>query len=900
MDLSKYEFGCQRAFSHGLAIAKTLGHQVMEVEHVALAMMRAQLVELPAPVAEAVKRSLERHLAMAPKIYGSIKVEFGKRLDLALDQAEKAAGEDLVNEAHLWDVFVRFSSPIRNILATQGQPPKGSPVIKNPAKSERPGSVPPSASGKPDEVVDVESEVLEASAPTESDSGKNGDSADTKKTAKNPVSAKLRQWTIDLTAAAEQGDLDPVFGRDTEVRRAIEILGRKKKNNPLLLGEPGVGKSAIAEALATRLAKGQVPESMKGKRLLTLDLGGLLAGAKYRGEFESRLKDVIEAVRLSEGQIILFIDEIHMLIGAGNAEGGADAANLLKPALARGDIRCLGATTLDEFRRYIEKDPALERRFQPLQVEEPTRDAAVSILRGLKNRYEVHHGVRVADAALTAAVDMSIKYLHHRQLPDKAIDLLDEAASRLRLQIDSVPSIMDELRGEIEQTGMERQAIEARPENMAALATLDARLEKARQEYARIEAIWRGHQTVLEEMRSAEARRTELTSMLEDAKARGDFDFAARLQYGDLKQLETALTERQARLDGMRSEYPFLRQVVGAHEIAEVVAAWAKIPVTRLVEDEAQKLLAMEGVLGRRVFGQEEALKAVSKAVRRARVGVGDPSRPQGVFLFLGPTGVGKTEAAKALAEVLFGSEDRMVRIDMSEYMEQHSVARLIGSPPGYVGYGEGGELSEPVRMKPYSVVLLDEIEKAHPRVLDILLQVFEDGRLTDGKGRTVNFRNTLLILTSNLPVPQPMDGDKPEDAEREARQYLAQQLRPEFVNRIDEVVVFRKLGLKHFQMLAQRLVADLNKRLVERQLRVVLGSRLQAKIIDVARAENFGGRALRRAFQTMVVDAVGERILAFPEAHRGAWVIDLDAQGRLVWAEEMASNKYLPPAANG
>ena len=622
-----------------------------------------------------------------------------------------------------------------------------------------------------------------------------------------------------------------MVGRDAEVRRVLEILGRKKKNNPILIGEPGVGKSAIAEAIALRIADGSVPESMRGKRLLSLDLGALLAGAKYRGEFEDRLKGLLKGIEEHEGQIILFIDEIHMIVGAGNPEGAADAANLLKPALARGDIHCMGATTLDEFRKHIETDPALERRFQPLLVDEPSRDSAVSILRGIKSRYEIFHGVRIDDEALVAAVDMSIRYLTARKLPDKCIDLIDEAASRLRLQIDSVPAVLDQMRSQITQIEIEKKAIAGDTSAKAALSVLSVKLSRIKTEHASIEKVWMDHKALLEKLRQQEGKKQELQALFESSKSKSDFDLAARLQYAELPQIEKELIQTQSSLDAAQNKHPFLRQVVGAREIAEVVAIWSRIPVNKLLKDDARKLLEMEQRLGKRVFGQDAALRVLSNAVKRASVGVNDPRRPLGVFLFLGPTGVGKTETAKALAEELFDDEGKMIRIDMSEYVEQHNVARLIGAPPGYVGFGEGGELTEAVRRNPYSVVLFDEIEKAHPRVLDILLQVFEDGRLTDGKSQTVDFRHSLLVMTSNIPlnlISKP-DGSFGDDAVRKA---LSGSLRPEFVNRIDEIVVFRKLAVKHLERVISRMVEDLNSRLSERQFRVVIADSVKARLL--------------------------------------------------------------------
>jgi ATP-dependent Clp protease ATP-binding subunit ClpB len=899
MEVSRYEFACQKALHQGLQYARSLGHQLLEVEHVALALLRAEAVVLTDGVGDGLRRHLEHHLARAPRIYGSVKVEFGRRLDAALDAAEASALPKLVGELHLWEALRRQSTVIQTFLARAVQdddekrsgaaavrPEKGDRASRSPAKDKTSAATPAGPAA----------DARSASASASRSSAAAGAS---RKPETAQVSEKadkdLKQFTIDLTAMAERDELDPVIGRDSEVRRVLEILGRKKKNNPILIGEPGVGKSAVAEAIALRIADGGVPESMRGKRVLSLDLGAMLAGAKYRGEFEDRMKNLLRALEALKGRVILFIDEIHMIVGAGNQEGGADAANLLKPALARGELQCLGATTLDEFRKHFEKDAALERRFQPLMVEEPSKATTVAILRGIKPRYEIHHGVQIDDEALTAAVELSSQYLTSRKLPDKAIDLIDEAASRLRLQIDSVPAILDDLKGQIEQAEIERKAIGAGPGHQQALAQLGVRLEKAKSEYVKIEVIWRRHQALLNAMKAAEKKRQEAATLYETAKTQGDFDFAARLQYGEQPRLDQELARIREELASMQAAHSFLRQVVGAREVAEVVAVWARVPATKLLEDEALRLMEMETRLERRVYGQATALKKIAKAVRRSRVGIGDPKRPIGVFLFLGPTGVGKTETAKALAAELFADESKMVRIDMSEYMEQHAVARLIGAPPGYVGYSEGGELTEAVRRKPYSVVLFDEVEKAHPRVLDVLLQTFEDGRLTDGKGRTVDFRNTLMIMTSNLALA--VAGDPALASDFDVRASLARDLRPELVNRIDEVVVFNRLGRKHLDRLLDRLLAELNDRLRDRQFRVAIGPTLRSRLMTLSATGTFGGRALRRAFEALVVDAVSDRVLAFPALGSGAWVVDEDPDGLVVWREEFRAQFYLPAA---
>ena len=881
MDVSKYDFACQKALHLGLQYARSLGHQLLEVEHVSLALLRTRSTPLPAEQAAVLKKTLEDFLAKAPRLFGGFKIEFGKRLNAGLDRAESRLGKDaretVVTESQLWEALSKESTVIRNFFVRQS----GSAEKLAPEEPFRPLVETPeqhSASKKGKEKLPSSSEHTVLSEMHQS---------------------KLKPYTVDLSAKAERNELDPVLGRDHEVRRALEILGRKKKNNPILIGEPGVGKSAIAEAIALRIASGKVPETIKGKRVLSLDLGAIIAGARFRGEFEARMKGILEAIEASAGQIILFIDEIHMLVGAGNVEGSADAANLLKPALARGDLRCVGATTLDEFRKHIEKDPALERRFQPLTVEEPTPQAALSILRGLKSRYEIHHGVQITDEALRSAVELSVRYINDRRLPDKAIDLVDEACSRLRMQIDSMPAVLDSLRATIEETEIERKAIASVAANKRDLASLDVRLTKARTEYQRIEAIWLEHKTLIDELRQLESKHEELGSLLDKAKASEDFDFAAKVQFNEEPRVRERMGEIQSRLDGMHVQHPFLHQFVTAREIAEVIAAWTRIPAGKLLEDDREKIKKIESRLRQRVFGQDDTLTRIAQAIRRARTGVSDPNRPTGIFLFLGPTGVGKTETAKAIAEELFDDESRMLRLDMSEFMESHSVSRLIGSPPGYVGFGEGAELVDGIREKPFSVVLFDEIEKAHPKVLDILLQVFEDGRLTDARGRTADFRHSILIMTSNL-VTQEGGGIRDQDL----RAHLGKLLRPEFVNRIDEIVQFRRLSDLDLSSLVDRLLNQLNHRLRGRQFRLSLGPVIRAKLVKAGKDPASGGRGVRRLFEQIVVNGVSDRIVEHPDFCLGAWVVDVGAGDRgdnrgdkMTWSQDFDSRRALPPA---
>jgi ATP-dependent Clp protease ATP-binding subunit ClpB len=587
---------------------------------------------------------------------------------------------------------------------------------------------------------------------------------------------------------------------------------------------------------------------------------------------------------------------MHTLVGAGSTEGSTDAANLMKPALARGEIMALGATTLAEFKRYIEKDAALERRFQPLIVEEPNAVNALSILRGLKSKYEIHHGVRISDDALRAAVELSTRYLIHRRLPDKAIDLVDEAASKLRLQMESVPAVLDELAARIAQYEMERSGLGTSSKNQKALQKINAALDEVKKEYAAVETIWRDHQSCLQRLKVLDKERDELVGMLEKSKQNSDFAFASRIQFEAMPRVETESKEIRKRIQAMQRTNRFLGREVGPREVANVVAVWTGIPVGALLEDDAEKLLTIEERLGRRVFGQTKAIEMVARAVKRAKVGVNDPKRPQGVFMFLGPTGVGKTELAKAIAADVFNDETKLIRIDMSEYMEAHNVARLIGAPPGYVGFGEGGELTEAVKLKPHSVILFDEIEKAHPKVLDILLQLLDEGRLTDAKGRLFDFRHTFIVLTSNIPLMSAHRGG----SDTKYRQELSEHLRPELVNRIDEVVVFDKLNAKHFEFVVQRLLKELNERLSEREFRFVLGPTLLAELVKVGAQSEFGGRAVRRAFEMMVTDKVSDRILSVPHLCTGAWVLDLDSELQPSWQEDFQLHRYLPPARSG